>query len=144
MMRNKRSRKAFSLIEIMIVVIIMGLLASVVVPNLIGKSDDAKVKLTKVQIKQIGESLKLFRLDVGRYPTTAEGLKALVTKPGDDVEFANYTTGGYLGGKSVPLDPWNNPYVYVVDGDSPVIISFGGDGKEGGEDVNADIRIPID
>lgn len=141
MMKNKKSKKAFSLIEIMIVVIIMGLLASVVVPNLIGKSSDAKVKLAKVQMKQLEEALKLFRLDIGRYPTTQEGLKALVSKPSDAPEFSNYTTGGYLGSKTVPNDPWNNQYIYVLNGTEPDMISFGEDGKEGGEGVNADIKL---
>jgi len=138
---KKHQKKAFSIVELMVVVIILGLLASIVVPNLIGKSDDAKKQLVTVQMKQIQEALKLFRLDMGRYPTTDEGLEVLVKKPTDKDGYENYSSSGYLGSKSVPKDPWNNPYIYVSDGTSIEVISLGADGKEGGEDINKDLKL---
>jgi len=134
-------KKAFSIVELMVVVIILGLLASVVVPNLIGKSDDAKKQLVKVQMGQLNESLKLFRLDMGRYPTTQEGMAILIKKPQDSDEYSNYSSGGYLGGDTIPKDPWNYPYIYVNTGNSIDLISLGADGKEGGEDINKDIKL---
>jgi len=136
----KQKRRGFSIIELMVVVIILGLLASIVVPNLIGKSDDAKIKLVEIQMKQLEEAIKLFRLDMGRYPTTEEGLMVLVKKP-DGSGYENYSTSGYLGGKTIPKDPWNNPYIYINEGGSPEIISLGADGKEGGENENKDRRL---
>jgi general secretion pathway protein G len=136
-MRKKRG--GFSLIELMVVIVILGLLAAIVVPNLVGKSDDAKVKLTTVQMKQLEEALNLFRLDNGRYPTSEEGLEILIEKP-DSLDLPNYSTGGYLGGKSVPKDPWGNKYLYFKNGSSFEIISLGGDGEEGGEEIDADIK----
>lgn len=137
----RNSRRAFSLVELMVVVVILGLLASVVVPNLIGKSDDAKQKLVTVQMNQLHEALKLFRIDIGRYPTTQEGLQALVKQPKESPEFDNYTTNGYLGKSSVPLDPWNNEYVYMSNGQNIEIISFGADGEENGDGINKDIKL---
>ena len=137
----KNYKKGFSIVELMVVVIILGLLASVVVPNLIGKSDDAKKQLVKVQMGQIHESLKLFRLDMGRYPTTQEGIFVLVKKPTDIDAYSNYSSSGYLGGNKVPQDPWNFPYIYVNSGNKVELISLGADGKEGGNDINKDIKL---
>ena len=140
--QDKLNKKAFSIVELMVVVIILGLLASIVVPNLIGKSDDAKKQLVIVQMKQIEEALKLFRLDMGRYPTTEEGLIILIKKPeGNSNDYMNYSSSGYLGGNSIPKDPWNNPYIYVSTGSSIEIISLGSDAKEGGENENKDIKL---
>ena len=139
---NKNNmKKGFSIVELMVVVIILGLLASVVVPNLIGKSDDAKKQLVKVQMGQLKESLKLFRLDMGRYPTTEEGMAILVKKPQDNDEYENYSSNGYLGGDTIPKDPWNNPYIYISTGNDIELISLGSDGKEGGDDINKDIKL---
>lgn len=140
--KNKTNmKKGFSIVELMVVVIILGLLASVVVPNLIGKSDDAKKQLVKVQMGQLKESLKLFRLDMGRYPTTEEGMAILVKKPQDNDEYENYSSNGYLGGDTIPKDPWNNPYIYISTGNDIELISLGSDGKEGGDDINKDIKL---
>lgn len=133
-------KKGFSIVELMVVVIILGLLASVVVPNLIGKSDDAKKQLVVVQMKQLEEALKLFRLDMGRYPTTEEGFQVLVKKP-EGEEYDNYSSSGYLGSNNIPKDPWNNPYIYIGEGSGVEIISLGADGKEGGDDENKDIKL---
>lgn len=141
--KNKKTAKkrgAFSLIELMVVIVILGLLAAIVVPNLVGKSDEAKVKLVGVQMKQLEEALKLFRLDNGRYPTTAEGLEILVEMP-DGVDLPNYSKSGYLGGKNLPKDPWGHTFIYVSKGDELDIISLGSDGKEGGEDMATDIKL---
>lgn len=138
---NKNLKKAFTIVELMVVVIILGLLASVVVPNLIGKSDDAKKQLVIVQMKQLEEALKLFRLDMGRYPTTEEGLKILISKPEGEQEYDNYSSGGYLGTGSIPKDPWSNPYIYMLNGTKVEMICLGADGKEGGEDENKDTKL---
>lgn len=137
---KKYLKKAFSIVELMVVVIILGLLASIVIPNLIGKSDDAKKKIALVQIKQLEQALKLFRLDIGRYPTTQEGIKILIIKP-EGEGYDNYSTGGYLGSPALPKDPWNNSYIYAVNGNKVEIISLGADGKAGGKDENKDIKL---
>lgn len=134
-----KKRSAFSLVELMVVIVILGLLAAIVVPNLVGKSDDAKVKLVQVQMKQLEEALKLFRLDNGRYPTTEEGLQILIKLP-DGTDLPNYSRSGYLGGKSLPKDPWGSEFIYVRKGGDFEIISLGADRKEGGEDMEADIK----
>ena len=136
----KNQKKAFTIVELMVVVIILGLLASIVVPNLIGKSDDAKKQLVVVQIKQLEEALKLFRLDLGRYPSTEDGLKILISKP-EGEGFENYSSTGYLGSASIPKDPWNNQYIYILNGSKVEIISLGADGKEGGKDENKDTKL---
>lgn len=138
-MASAKKRSAFSLIELMVVIVILGLLAAIVVPNLVGKSDDAKVKLVQVQMKQLEEALKLFRLDNGRYPTTEEGLQILVKLP-EGVELPNYSKSGYLGGKSLPKDPWGSDFIYIRKGDDFEIISLGADRKEGGEGIDSDIK----
>ena len=140
-MRKQTLRHAFTLVEMMVVIVILGLLAGLVVPNLIGKSDDAKVKLTQIQIRQIGEALKLFKLDNGRYPTMEEGLNALLKKP-DNVDLPRYSNGGYLGGKNLPQDPWNKPFYYFNDGEDNIdVVSLGSDAKEGGEGDKADLKL---
>lgn len=144
-MRNKQLRNknilssGFSLIELMIVIIILGLLASLVVPNLLGKGEEAKRKLVCVQMKNIAETLKMFKLDNGGYPSTEEGLEALLKNPSEE-RYPSYSTAGYLEGKSVPKDSWNSPFVYVeTEGDFD-LISLGSDRKEGGKDEGKDIR----
>jgi len=131
-------RKAFSLIEIMIVIIILGLLASFVMPNLIGQGDDAKKRLVCIQMKSVSESLKTFKLYNGSYPSTEEGIEALTKNP--DVEkYQNYPSNGFLDEGRMPRDPWGGKYIYTnSDGDFN-IISLGSDGKEGGQKENKDI-----
>lgn len=139
-MRNKK-RKGFTLVEIMVVVVIIGMLAAVVGPRLIGQSDTAKVKATEVQISQLQQALELFHLNNGFFPTTDQGLHALIEKPTVPPEPKNYQKGGYLSKKTLPKDAWGNDFIYICPGDKNDydIISFGADGKEGGEDVRADI-----
>jgi len=135
-MRIRPGERGFTLIEIMIVVIIIGLLAALVAPKLFGKLTMAKQKSTKAQIELFGAALDAFRLDTGRYPTTEEGLKALREKPSG----AENWDGPYLP-KEIPLDPWGKPYVYKSPGEHGEydLISFGLDGVEGGEGENQDI-----
>jgi len=128
--------RGFTLIEIMVVVVIIGLLAAIVAPNLIGNIDRAAVTRAKADIRTIDNALNLYRLDNFRYPTTDEGLQALVTSPGES-SAPNWKQ--YL--RSVPPDPWNNDYQYVSPGQHGDfdIFSYGADGQEGGEGINADI-----
>lgn len=137
------SQSGFSLIELMVVIVILGLLASVLVPKIMDRPDEARVTKAQMDIKVIGQALKLFKLDNGFYPTTEQGLMALVKKPDSTPEPRRYRAGGYLDGSSVPKDPWGMEYVYRSPGDSGrdfEIISFGADGEEGGDGVSADIR----
>lgn len=131
-----RKRDGFTLIEILVVIIILGLLSALVAPKFFGKVDKAKVKTTKAQINLLGTALDDFRLDNGRYPTTDEGLDALREKP---EELQNWD-GPYLP-KPVPSDPWDQPYQYKSPGDHGEydLFSYGKDGVEGGENSDKDI-----
>ncbi|HIO90288.1 MAG TPA: type II secretion system protein GspG [Campylobacterales bacterium] len=131
-------RKGFSLIEIMIVIIILGLLAGLVLPKLMGQADKAKKKIVCIQMNALKDALKNFKLDNGAYPTTEQGLNALVSNP-DESRYKSYPSGGYLDGKT-PVDPWKNPYIYIYDSGNIDFISLGADGAEGGDSENADIR----
>ncbi|WP_345975702.1 type II secretion system major pseudopilin GspG [Sulfurimonas sp. HSL3-7] len=133
------SRRAFSLMELMIVIIILGLLASLVLPNLMGKGEEAKRKLVCVQMKGIGETLKMFKLDNGVYPTTEEGLQALITNPSEEA-YPAYAPNAYFEGKNLPKDSWKNEFIYINNGTDFDLISLGADRKEGGEGDAADIR----
>ena len=136
-MSNKQ-KKAFSLLELMVVILILGLLAGLVLPNITGKSEEAKRKLTCVQIKNISETIKLFKVDNGRYPLTEEGLEALVANP-DQEDLSSYPDSPYLADGKIPLDPWGNNYIYAFTDGVFEIASFGADGKEGGKKENKDI-----
>lgn len=139
-MKTKHSRNAFTLIEIMVVIIILGLLAAFVVPNVTGKSEEAKQKLVCVQMKSLNESLKMFKIDNGSYPTTEEGLKALIANPDPDT-YSTYSENGYIEGKKLPQDPWNRPYIYLNLDDKIELISLGSDGKEGGNGADKDQKL---
>jgi general secretion pathway protein G len=130
------AEQGFTLLEIMIVVVIIGLLAAMVVPNFIGRLDDAAISRTKQDIRGIETALNLYRLDNFRYPSTSEGLQALVTNPG---ETAAPNWKSQL--KKLPVDPYNHPYQYSNPGQHGEfdLFSLGRDGQEGGEGVNADI-----
>lgn len=135
-MKRRSSREGFTLIELLMVMAIIGLLAALVVPKFMGKVSKAKLDAAQAQIELLGAALDAFRLDVGRYPTTDEGLVALQIKP----EGMDNWDGPYLK-KKVPLDPWKHEYMYRCPGDHGDydIISFGADGKEGGENENQDV-----
>jgi len=134
--RIKQKERGFTLIEILIVIIIIGMLAALVGPRLFGKVSMAKQKTAKAQIELFGTALDAFRLDVGKYPTTEEGLKALREKPSG----AEGWEGPYLP-KEIPLDPWNNAYIYKCPGEHGEydLISHGLDRVEGGEGENQDV-----
>jgi general secretion pathway protein G len=134
--KSRVKQNGFTLIEIVIVVIIIGLLAALVGPRLFGKVSEAKLKTAKAQIELFGTTLDAFRLDVGRYPTTEEGLKVLREKV-SDIEMWK---GPYLA-KEIPLDPWGRSYVYKSPGEHGEydLISYGLDGVEGGEGENQDV-----
>ena len=136
---NSSHRNAFSLMELMIVIIILGLLASLVLPNLMGKGEEAKRKLVCVQMKGVSETLKMFKLDNGVYPSTEEGLQALITNPSEE-DYPSYAPSAYLEGKNLPKDSWKTPFIYINKGNEIDLISLGSDRKEGGEDGASDIR----
>jgi len=133
-MQRLRAQAGFTLIEIMVVVFILGLLVTLVAPKIIGRTDEARRTKALADIKGIEEALHLFKLDNGFYPTTDQGLQALVTRPSNA---KNYSPDGYLD--KLPADPWGNTYTYFGDGQDFIIKSYGADGQEGGEGKNADI-----
>ncbi len=141
MTQTLQNDRGFTLIEIMVVVVILALLAALVGPKIMGRSDDAKIADAKVQIRNIESALKLYKLDNGNYPTTEQGLHALVEKPTVGQIPKNYRAEGYLESKKVPADPWGNDYVYLSPGEHSDydLCSFGADGTKGGEGKNADI-----
>jgi general secretion pathway protein G len=136
---SRVSARGFSLIEILVVLVILGLLISVVAPTVLNQADDARVQKAYADFKAIETALKLYRLDNYVYPTTEQGLDALVQASSMDPVPRNFKRGGYLD--SVPLDPWGRPYLYLSPGErSEVdIYSLGADGLPGGEGQNADI-----
>jgi general secretion pathway protein G len=124
--------------ELMVVIIILGLLTTLVLPNLVGKSEQAKQKLVCIQMKTISESLKMFKVDFGSFPTMDEGLKALIANP-DSSKYRKYPSGGYLDGKTAPKDSWSNEFIYIPSVGDFELVSLGADGREGGADENEDI-----
>jgi len=134
----EKHQKGFSFIEMMIVVAIMAGLIAIVGPALFGKLDEAKIDQTRIQMKSLVSALDLYRLDNSNYPTTEQGLDALLKKP----EVGNIPEnwrGPYLKSSKVPKDPWSNDYSYLSDGTTLNMLSFGADRDEGGEGINADI-----
>lgn len=151
-MKHKRScrlisrliseKSGFTLLEIIVVVVIIGILAAIVAPKFLGRTEQARHTQAAVQIRNFETALKLYKVDNHVYPTTAQGLEALISKPTTGNEPKNYRSGGYLDQRKVPLDPWRNPYIYVCPGSNGDfdIISLGADELEGGEGNNADIK----
>ncbi|HHB92262.1 MAG TPA: type II secretion system protein GspG [Thioploca sp.] len=139
MQSNNMKNKGFTLIEIMVVVVILGILAALVVPKIMSNPDKARLVKVEQDIRAVETALKLYKLDNYIYPTTDQGLEALVTKTNIPPEPRQWKSGGYLN--SVPIDPWGFPYNYLspgVHGEFD-IYSFGADGQPDGIDVNADI-----
>jgi general secretion pathway protein G len=141
-MKQFNNRRGFTLIEIMVVIVILALLAALVGPKIMGRTDDAKIQTTKTQIRSLESALKLYKLDNGVYPTTEQGLNALVTKPTVGVIPKSFKEGGYLESKNVPKDGWGNDFLYVSPGDHGDydLYSYGADGAKGGEGKDADIN----
>ncbi len=138
---TQRSRnRGFTLIEIMVVVVILGILAALIIPNIMDRPDQARIAKTKQDIRALDTALSLYRMDNYRYPTTEQGLQALVEKPGTPPVPPNYKPGGYL--KRMPKDPWGNDYIYLSPGSHGEydLSSLGADGQPGGEGVSADIN----
>jgi general secretion pathway protein G len=138
---NYKNQLGFTLIEIMVVIVILALLAALVGPKLIGRSDDAKLADAKVQIRNIETALKLYKLDSSIYPTTEQGLAALITKPAVGVIPKNYKTEGYLESRKLPKDPWGNDYIYLSPAEQGEyeLCSYGSDGVKGGDGKASDI-----
>ncbi|MBI3346938.1 MAG: type II secretion system major pseudopilin GspG [Burkholderiales bacterium] len=129
----------FTLLELLVVMVIIGLLASYVGPRFFGQIGKSEIKAARVQLDALDKALAAYRLDVGAYPSTEQGLKALVERPNDEVKWS----GPYLS-KAVPSDPWGRPYAYSLPGDNGhdyELSSFGKDGQRGGTDENADISV---
>ncbi len=138
---QKKSRNGFSLIELMIVIVILGLLAAMVMPSLTGKGEEAKRNLVCVQMKSIyNSSLDMFKIDNSIYPSTEEGLKALAENPDED-QYTNYSPSGYFKDSKVPKDSWGNEFIYINDEGAIELISLGADKKEGGKNESADIKM---
>lgn len=131
----------FTLIEVMVVIVILGILAAIIAPRLIGRTDDAKVAQAKIQIKNFETALKLFKMDNGFYPSTEQGLEALIKEPEIGEIPKHFRKGGYLEKRGISPDPWDNAYVYISPGtnDDYEIISYGADREPGGEGYYADI-----
>ena len=129
----------FTLIEIMVVVVILGILGALIVPNIIGRPDEARVTAAATDIQAIGNALELYRLDNGHYPSTEQGIEALVNQPTGYPAPRRWNPDGYL--KKVPVDPWGEPYKFVSEGRAMDVYSYGADQKEGGEGVDADIAL---
>ena len=138
MLRRRRPTGGFTLVELLVVLAILGLLAGLVGPQVMKFLGSSKTKTAGLQVESIAVALDMYRLEVGRYPSTAEGLEALVTNPGN----APNWNGPYLKKAEVPKDPWGNAYEYRAPGqDAPYEVwSLGADGLEGGDGENADIR----
>lgn len=139
MRKWQRKRKGFTLVEVLVVVVILGLLAALVVPRVVGRGEDAKRTAAAVQIREIEQALEMYRLDSSLYPSTAQGLEALVSKPSIPPEPRKYREGGYL--RKLPVDPWGSPFVYRCPGDHGEydLFSLGADGEEGEDGPGKDI-----
>jgi general secretion pathway protein G len=135
----RRAHSGFSLVEILVVLVIMGLLISVVAPTVLNRADEARIQKVHADFKAIETALKIYRLDNYVYPTTEQGLDALVEASNLDPQPRNFKNGGYL--PEVPLDPWGRPYLFLSPGENGEvdIYSLGADGLSGGEGQNADI-----
>lgn len=137
--RKRQTELGFTLVEMLVVIAIIGLIMGLIGPRVLNYLGESKVKAAKIQLQSFATALDLFNLDAGRYPSTAEGLAALVRRaPGDSV-----WNGPYLRGGAVPSDPWNNPYIYRAPGERGAydIVSYGSDGRAGGSGTAADISL---
>jgi len=138
----KTDCRGFTLIELMVVIVILGILAGLIIPRIMGPPEEAKQLKAKMQMESIETALKLYHLDNGVYPDTEQGLQALVEKPDTGTLPKKWRTGGYLEKGKVPKDPWGNDFVYLSPGAHGEydLISYGADGVQGGEDKNKDIE----
>ncbi len=134
--------RGFTLIEIMVVIVILGILAGLIVPRIMSRPEEARRTKAALQIRSIESALKLYKLDNGVYPDTEQGLDALMEKPTTGVIPKKWREGGYLEGSKVPADPWGNPFVYLMPGQHGDfdLSSYGRDGEKGGEGGGEDIN----
>lgn len=137
----RRTPQGFTLIEIVVAVAILAILASIVVPRVLGRVDDANIAKARTEISVLSSALNLYKLDNFAFPSSDQGLQALVAQPGGAPEARNWRAGGYLQGGSVPKDPWGRDYQYLSPGQRGEfdVYSLGRDGRPGGEGVDADI-----
>ncbi|HET6489035.1 MAG TPA: type II secretion system major pseudopilin GspG [Syntrophales bacterium] len=137
----RRDKRGFTLIELMVVIVILGILAGLIIPRIMGRPDEARQAKARIMIEGIETALKLYRLDNGFYPTTEQGLKALTEPSAIPPVPRNWREGGYLEKGKVPKDPWGNDFVYLCPGshDEFDLMSYGADGQLGGEGKNKDI-----
>ena len=137
--KRPASDSGFTLVEILIVVFIIGLLATIVSVNVIGRTDEARRTKAIADLKKIESAMHLYKLDNGRYPTTDQGIAALIQKPTGGPQPRKYPPDAYLDTSKPPDDPWGGPYVYLSDGQSYILRSLGADGEQGGEGLDSDI-----
>ncbi|MFO7554125.1 MAG: type II secretion system major pseudopilin GspG [Desulfobacterales bacterium] len=139
---KKTDCRGFTLIELMVVIVILGILAGLIIPRIMGRPEEAKRLKAQIQIESLETALKLYRLDNGMYPDTEQGLQALIEEPETGTLPKNWRKGGYLEKGRLPKDPWGNDFVYLSPGvhDEYDIMSYGSDGVPGGEDKNKDIN----
>ena len=142
MKRYISNSRGFTLIELMAVIIILGILAGLIIPRIMGTPEEARRTKAKLQIESMETALKMYKLDNGVYPSTEQGLQALVEPPSVGVLPKKWREGGYLEKGRVPKDPWENEFVYLSPGvhDDYDLSSYGADGQEGGEERDADIN----
>jgi general secretion pathway protein G len=138
-MRTQGRNAGFTLIEIMVVVVILGILAAIIVPRVLDRPDTARLVKAKQDIRTLESALNLYRLDNYVYPSTEQGLDALINKPGGEPEARNWQQGGYID--RLPVDPWQRPYLYLSPGQRGDfdVYTLGADGVPGGEGINADL-----
>ena len=134
-----KTMSGFTLIEILIVVVILGILGAVVVPNILSRPDTARIQAAQTDLRALSQTLEIYRLDNFQYTSSEQGLESLVDRPSGFPEPKNWNPEGYL--KKLPTDPWGSPYLYEKTGSSYSLISLGADGQEGGEGFDADIRL---
>lgn len=136
------NRSGFTLIELMVVIVILSILAVYMMPKIMGRPEQARRLKARVDIQALETALKLYKLDNGRYPTTEQGLQALVEPPDSAPQPRNWREGGYVEKGRIAKDPWGNEYVYLCPGTHGDydIISYGADGEPGGEDENGDVK----
>ena len=141
-MRKKLDNRGFTLIELMVVIVILGILAGLIIPRIMSRPDEARQSKARIQIESLETALKLYKLDNGSYPSTEQGLQALVEAPSVGSLPKKWREGGYLEKGRVPKDPWGNEYVYLCPGTHGEcdIISYGADGEPDGEKKDKDIN----